>query len=95
VQGPQQLSLAEGHYRDLIRSLRSRRRGLFRWMSREGRFSSHRVVELLSRAEQGLAQVQHLIELNNKHSRLLIASLMRGSGVPRHNRKPPRLRQGH
>jgi glycosyltransferase involved in cell wall biosynthesis len=27
------LSLAQGHYRDLIRYLRSRRRGLFKWSS--------------------------------------------------------------
>jgi tetratricopeptide (TPR) repeat protein len=49
LQGPQQLSLAEGHYRDLLRSLRARRRGLFRWMRREGRYSGHRVAELRAR----------------------------------------------
>src|SRR5262245_54956420 len=32
VQGPQQLSLPQGHYRELIRSLGARRRGLFRWI---------------------------------------------------------------
>jgi hypothetical protein len=89
VQGPQQLSLAQGHYRSLIRSLSARRRGLFRWMLRERRFSGHRVKELCSRAECGLADVNHLIRLNDKHQDLLIASLRKGSGVPRHNRRPP------
>jgi len=90
VQGPQQLSLAQGHYRDLLRYLRSRRRGLFRWMSRDRRFTGHRVAELRSRAERGRAQVDHLIKLNNgTHQVLLIKSLGRGTGVPRGNRKPP------
>ena len=89
VQGPQQLSLAQGHYRELIRSLRARQRGLFRWMLRERRFSGHRVKELRKRAECGLAQVNNLIRLNDKRQPLLIASLRRGNGVPRHNRKPP------
>ena len=51
VLGPQQLSLAQGHYRDLLRSLRSRRRGLFKWMTKEGKFSGHRVAELRTRAQ--------------------------------------------
>jgi hypothetical protein len=89
VQGPQQLSLAQGHYRELIRSLRARRRGLFRWMLRERRFSGHRIRELRSRAVCGLAQVNHLIALNDRHQQLLIESLRRGNGVPRHNRRPP------
>jgi hypothetical protein len=89
VQGTQQLSLAQGHYRDLIRSLHARRGGLFSWMVRERRYSGHRVKELLARAECGLAQVNHLIKLNDKHQRLLIASLRIGNGVRRHNRKPP------
>jgi hypothetical protein len=90
VQGPQHLSLAQGHYRELIRSLRARRSGLFRWMLRESRFSGHRVRELRERAEYGLAQVNHLIKLNDEHQDLLIASLKRGNGLPRHNRKLPR-----
>jgi hypothetical protein len=94
VKGPEQLSLAEGHYRDLLRSLRSRQRKLFRWMWRENRFAGHRVAELRSRAEEGLRQVEHLIELNDRHQQLLIASLQRGTGMPRHSRKPPRLRRG-
>jgi hypothetical protein len=89
VQGPQQLSLAQGHYRDLIRSLRARRLGLFRWMLRERRFSGHRVKELRKRAECGLAQVNHLIRLNDRHQNLLIVSLRKGNGAPRHNRRPP------
>jgi len=94
VRGPQQLSLAQGHYRDLLRSLRVRRRGLFRWMWRENRFSGHRIAELRSRAEEGLRQVEHLIRLNNEHQELLIASLARGNGIPRRSRTPPRLRRG-
>jgi hypothetical protein len=90
VLGPKQLSLAQGHYRDLHRHLRSRRRGLFRWMFRERRFTGHRVAELRSRTERGLAQVDDLIALNNKHQLLLIKSLGRGNGVPRRNRKPLR-----
>jgi hypothetical protein len=58
-------------------------------MSKENRFSGHRVAELRSQAEQGLAQVDLLIRLNNAHQELLIASLVRGNGVRRHNRKPP------
>ncbi len=92
--GPQQLSLAQGHYRDLLRRLRARRPALFRWMRSENRFSGHRVRELSNRAEEGLHQVEHLIKLNNRHQRLLIASLARGNGVPRQSRKPPRLRRG-
>jgi hypothetical protein len=87
VQGPQQLNLAQGHYRDLLRYLRSRRRGLFRWMSRERRFTGHRVVELRSRAERGLCEVEHLIALNGKQ-KTLVKSLRRGNGVRRRNRKP-------
>jgi hypothetical protein len=93
VQGPTCLSQAQGHYRDSIRSLRSRRRGLFRWILRERRLSGNRVAELRCRAEEGLAHVDHLIKLNDKHQALLIASLVRGNGVPRHNRRPLRLRQ--
>jgi hypothetical protein len=90
VQGPQQLSLAQGHYRELIRSLRARQLGLFRWMLRERRFSGHRIRELRSRAESGLARVNSLIRLNDRYQQLVIASLRRGNGVPRHNRRPPR-----
>jgi hypothetical protein len=89
VQGPQQLSLAQGHYRELLRSLQARRRGLFWWMLSERRFAGHRVKELRKRAECGLAQVNHLIGLNDGHPQLLITSLQRGNGVPRHNRRPP------
>ena len=88
VQGAQQLSLAQGHCRDLIRSLRARRRGMFGWMLRERRFSGHRVEELLSRADCGLAQINRLIRLADKRRDLLIASLRKGNGVPRRNRKP-------
>jgi hypothetical protein len=94
LQGPQQLSLAQAHYRDLLRSLRARRRGLFRWMRRENRFSGHRTAELRLQAEEGLAQIEHLLQLNDKRQRLLIASLARGNGVPRHSRKRSRLRGG-
>ena len=90
VLGPQQLNLAQGHYRDLLRHLRSRRHGLFRWMVRERKFAGHRVRELKLRTEQELAEVNHLLKLNGKQ-RTLIKSLMRGNGVRRHNRKPPRL----
>jgi hypothetical protein len=95
VMGPQQLSLAQGHYRDLIRSLQGRRRGLFRWMSREKRFSGHRIAELQARAEYGLASVNHLLALSNRRQTLLIRSLRKGSGEPRRNRKPPRSLLGH
>ena len=87
VQGPQQLGIAQSCYRELLRSLSARRRGLFRWMFRERRFSGHRVRELRTQAQCGLAQVNQLIKLNGKHQNLLIASLRRGNGVPRHNRK--------
>jgi hypothetical protein len=92
--GPEQLRLAEAHYRDLLRSLRARRRRLFRWMWRQKRFSGHRVPELRSRAEEGLSQVVQLLELSDKRQKLLMTSLARGSGMPRHSRKPPRLRRG-
>jgi hypothetical protein len=88
VKGPQQLSLAQGHYRDLLRSLRSRRKGLFKWMATEGRFAGHRVVELRARAKHGLAQVERLMNLNEKRQALLIASLSKGNGTPNHNRMP-------
>ena len=86
--GPQQLDLAQGHCRDLLRYLRSRRRGLFRRMSRDRRFAGHRVAELQCRTERGLAQVNHLIKLNNNKQRTLIKGLVKGTGVPRRNRKP-------
>jgi hypothetical protein len=89
IQGPQQLSLAQGHYRDLQRHLRSRRRGLFRWMYRDRRFAGHRVVELLSRTERGLAGVNHLMKLSSK-PKTLIRGLVRGNGAPRRHRRPPR-----
>lgn len=75
VQGPQRLSLAQGHYRDLLRSVRSRRHGLFRWMLQQQRFSGHRVAELRSRAEQGLAQTNHLIKLTDRYPKTIIANL--------------------
>jgi hypothetical protein len=89
--GPQQLGLAQGHYRDLIRSLRQRWRALFKWMLRERRFSGHRVAEPEARAKQGLANVNHLIKLNNERPDVLIASLRRGRGIPRRNRKAAAL----
>jgi hypothetical protein len=88
VQGPQQLSLAQGHYRDLLRYLRSRRRGLFRWMLTDRRFAGHRIAELQQRTQRGLAQVELLIKLNERHQGLLIKSLGRGNGASRRNRKP-------
>ena len=88
VQGPQQLNLAQGHYRDLLRYLHSRRRGLFKWMLRDRRFSGHRIAELHFRTQRGLAQVDQLIKLNDQHQAFLIRSLGRGNGAPRHNRKP-------
>jgi hypothetical protein len=88
LKGPQQLSLAQGHYRDLLRSLRSKRRGLSKWMTMEGKFSGHRVAELRARAACGLAQVERLMNLNNKRQTLLIASLSRGNGIPNRNRTP-------
>src|SRR5262249_38785385 len=92
--GPEQLHLAEAHYRDLLRSLRVRRRRLFRWMWQEKRFSGHRVTELRTRAEEGLSQVVHFLKLHDRRPKLLIASLARGNGIPRHNRTPLRLRRG-
>lgn len=89
VMGPQRLSDAQGHYRSLLRSIRSSRKGLFRWMFRERRFAGHRVRELEARADTGLAQVNHLLKLNGRHAALLISSLKTGSGLPRHNRRRP------
>lgn len=95
VIGPDQLRLAQGHYRDLRRYLKSRRRGLFNWMFESRKFAGHRVSELAQRADLGLAQVNLLLRLNDKHQRLLITSLMRGSGVRRRNRKPQQQPKGH
>jgi hypothetical protein len=93
---PQELSLAQGHYRNLLQSLHSRRRGLFWWMSRDQRFAGHRVAELDARAKHGLDKVNRLIRLTNSdHRQLLTQSLKRASEAPRHNRKPLRSRQGH
>lgn len=86
--GPTQLRLAEGYYRNLIRSLRSRRGGLFRWMFETRKFAGHRTSELLKQAERGLAEVGHLLALYEKRRTLLIKSLQRGNGVRRRNRKP-------
>ena len=88
LRGPQQLSLAQGHYRDLLRSLRSRRRGLFKWMTNNGKFAGHRVAELRARAQRDLDQVERLMNLNNKRQALLIASLSKGRGMPNRNRTP-------
>ena len=87
VLGPQRLSNAQGHYRSLLRSLKSRRHGVFRWMFRERRFAGHRVAELQMRVALGLAQVDHLIRLYQRHPALLISSLRTGNGAPRRNRK--------
>lgn len=59
--GPAQLRLAEGYYRNLIRSLRSRRSGLFRWMFETRKFAGHRTSELLEQAQSGLAEVSRLL----------------------------------
>jgi hypothetical protein len=87
--GPEQLGLAQGHYRDLIRSLDRRRPSLFKWMLGNRRHSGHRVAELRARAAKGLAEVDRLIKLNDKDQSLLIASLRTGRGVPSHNCMPP------
>ncbi|MBX9588197.1 MAG: hypothetical protein K2X43_02760 [Hyphomonadaceae bacterium] len=94
VMGPKRLSQAQGHYRDLLRSLQSRRRGLFQWMLQTRRFAGHRVAELRGRAKHGLDQVNHLIELTDRYPRTIMANLGRANGVPRHNRKPASSRQG-
>ena len=89
VQGPRDLRLAQTYYRNLLRGLRSRRRGLFRWMYESAGFSGHRTAELIQRADHGLAQTTFLLRLFQKRPRLLVRGLQRGHGVRRRNRKPP------
>lgn len=89
---PQRLSQAQGHYRDLLRSLEARKGGLFRWMLLGRKWSGHRTKELNARASAGLAQLEHLLELNDRHQKLLIKSLARGTGVPRPSRRLPSMR---
>lgn len=95
VLGPQRLSEAHGHYGDLLRSLKARRKGLFDWMFRTRRYAGHRVKELRQRALSGLAVTEHLIKLTNRYPRTITANLQRGRGVRRHNRKPLPLPRGH
>jgi hypothetical protein len=92
--GPEQLRLAQSYYRDLRRSLRARRPGLFQWMFETRRYSGHRVRELMQRAEQGQAQVEYLLKLNDKRQRLLISALQQGSGTGRPSRKRPHPQEG-
>lgn len=87
-QGPRQLMLAQTYYRNLLRSLNSRRRGLFRWMYESTVFSGHRPNELIRRAQIGLAETQHLLSLFNSKGSLLVRSLRRGHGARRRNRRP-------
>ncbi|MGE3066805.1 MAG: hypothetical protein AB7K67_14545 [Hyphomicrobiaceae bacterium] len=84
--GPQRLQLAQGNYQALLRSLKVRERGLFRWMRREARYSGHRVKEMRLSAERGLARTERLLAMNNQHPLLLFESLRKGAGVPRRNR---------
>lgn len=95
VIGPEQLRLAEVHFRDLRRYLKSRRKGLFSWMFKSRRYAGHRIKELSQRANLGLAQVNFLLRLNDKRQRLLVTSLMQGHGVRRRNRKPLPLPKDH
>jgi len=94
-QGPKQLRLAQTYYRNLLRSLRSRRRGLFRWMYESAHYSGHRTKELVQRAETGLAETHHLIRLFEARCNLLIRSLGQGRGVRRRNRKRLPLPRDH
>ena len=87
--GPAQLRLAESYCRNLIRSLRSRRGGVFRWMFETRTYAGHRTGELLRRAEEELAATKYLLALYEKRGALLISRLQRGRGVRRRNRKPP------
>jgi hypothetical protein len=94
-QGPRQLRLAQTYYRNLLRSMRSRKRGLFRWMYESALYSGHRTNELITRAEAGLASTQHLLDLFGAKGKLLVRRLRQGRGVRRHNRKPSPLPKGH
>jgi hypothetical protein len=87
-QGPRQLRLAQTYYRNLVRSLHSRRRGLFRWMYESALFSGHRTDELIARTEEGLAQTERWLRSSEARSSLLVRSLRRGREVRRRNRKP-------
>jgi hypothetical protein len=72
----------------LMRSLNARRKGLFYWMFRTRLYAGHRASELRQRAEAGLAHVEHLIKLTDRFPSSMVASLQRGSGARRRNRKP-------
>lgn len=93
--GPQRLSEAHGHYCDLLRSLKARKRGLFDWMFRTRLYAGHRVRELRRRAVLGLALTEHLIKLTNRYPHAMTANLQRGCGVRRRSRKPLPLPKGH
>lgn len=93
--GPQRLSEAHGHYTDLLRSLKARKRGLFDWMFRTRLYAGHRVKELQRRALLGLALTEQLIRLTNRHPHAVTANLQRGRGIRRHSRKPLPLPRGH
>jgi hypothetical protein len=95
VLGPQRLSEAHGHYRDLLRSLKTRRRGLFDWMFRTRLYAGHRVKELRQRTLADLAFTEHLITLTNRYPSAITANLQRGRGVRRRNRKPLPLPRDH
>lgn len=93
--GAQRLSEAHGHYCDLLRSLRTHKKGLFDWMFRTRLYAGHRVKELRQRTLSGLAVTEQLIKLTNRYPRAVTANLQRGHGVRRHNRKPLPLPRGH
>lgn len=95
VLGPQRLGEAHGHYSDLLRSLKTRRRGLFDWMFRTRLYAGYRVKELRQRTLVGLAFTEHLITLTNRYPNTITANLQRGRGVRRRNRKPPPPPRGH
>jgi hypothetical protein len=95
VLGPQRLREARGHYRDLLRSLGARRKGLFHWMFRTRLYAGHRVRELRRQAALGLAEVEHLIKLTDRYPQTITANLQRGHGVRRRNRRPLPMPKGH
>lgn len=94
-QGPRQLRLAQTYYRNLLRSMYSRKRGLFRWMYESALYSGHRTNELIGRAEAGLASTQHLLNLFGARGKLLVRRLRQGHGVRRRNRKRLPLPRDH
>ena len=94
-QGPQQLRLAQTYYRNLLRSLLSRKRGLFRWMYESRFFSGHRTDELIVRARNGLAFTERLLRVSEARRSLLVRSLRRGCGAGGRNRRPPPPPEDH